>query len=69
MPPGIAHGNFFPRRTVIEYLCTAEYNKEGEAGICPFDPAIEWLPARPFPDDVVLSDKDRNAPTLAQAVK
>ena len=47
----------------IEYLTTGTYNAKGEAGIRWNDPAIgiEW----PVPDPV-LSDRDRNAPTLAE---
>lgn len=47
----------------IEYLTTGTYNGRGEAGIRWNDPAIgiEWPVADP-----VLSDRDRNAPTLAE---
>ena len=47
----------------IQYKCTGIYNNKGESGIRWDDPdiAIEW-PVQ----DVVLSDKDRNAQTLAQ---
>jgi dTDP-4-dehydrorhamnose 3,5-epimerase len=47
----------------IQYKCTQIYNNKGESGIRWDDPeiGIEW-PIR----DVVLSEKDRNAQTLAQ---
>jgi dTDP-4-dehydrorhamnose 3,5-epimerase len=47
----------------IQYKCTGIYNNKGESGIRWDDPdiAIEW-PVQ----NVVLSDKDRNAQTLAQ---
>lgn len=47
----------------IQYKCTGIYNNKGESGIRWDDPeiGIEW-PIR----DVVLSEKDRNAQTLAQ---
>ena len=47
----------------IQYKCTGLYNNKGESGIRWDDPAIgiEW----PI-QDVTLSDKDRNAQTLAQ---
>jgi dTDP-4-dehydrorhamnose 3,5-epimerase len=47
----------------IQYKCTGMYSNKAESGIRWDDPAIgiEW-PLR----DVVLSDKDRNAQTLAQ---
>jgi dTDP-4-dehydrorhamnose 3,5-epimerase len=47
----------------IQYKCTGIYNNKAESGILWNDPAIgiEW-PLK----DVVLSDKDRSAQTLAQ---
>jgi dTDP-4-dehydrorhamnose 3,5-epimerase len=47
----------------IQYKCTGIYNNKGESGIRWDDPAIgiEW-PIR----DVLLSEKDRSAQTLAQ---
>ena len=47
----------------IQYKCTGIYSNKGESGIRWDDPAIgiEW-PIR----DPLLSDKDRNAQTLAQ---
>jgi dTDP-4-dehydrorhamnose 3,5-epimerase len=47
----------------IQYKCTGIYNNKGESGIRWDDPeiGIEW-PIK----DVLLSEKDRNAQTLAQ---
>jgi dTDP-4-dehydrorhamnose 3,5-epimerase len=47
----------------IQYKCTGIYNNKGESGISWDDPeiGIEW----PI-QDVLLSEKDRNAQTLAQ---
>lgn len=47
----------------IQYKCTGVYSNKGESGILWDDPdiGIEW----PL-QDVVLSEKDRNAQTLAQ---
>lgn len=48
----------------LVYLCSAEYDPEREFTISPFDPelAIDWGVAAP-----VLSDRDRDAPTVAEA--
>ncbi len=47
----------------IQYLCTGIYNPKGESGILWNDPeiGIEWPVSDP-----VLSEKDKNAQTLAQ---
>lgn len=51
--------------TVMSYLCSEPFAPQREHGISPLDPAL----ALPWPDDIeqVLSDKDRQAPTLAEA--
>ncbi|OLF18880.1 dTDP-4-dehydrorhamnose 3,5-epimerase family protein [Actinophytocola xanthii] len=51
--------------TVISYLCSTGYNPGAEHGLNPMDPAL----AIPWPAEVevLLSDKDRLAPTLEQA--
>lgn len=51
--------------TAVSYLCSGAYNPAAEHGINPLDPQLRL----PWPDDIepVLSDKDRAAPTLAQA--
>lgn len=51
--------------TTINYLLSEGYAPGREHGVHPLDPAL----GLPWPDDVepVLSDKDRAAPTLAEA--
>ena len=51
--------------TVMAYLCSTPYAPGREHGVSPLDPALglPW-PAEPAP---VLSEKDAEAPTLAQA--
>lgn len=48
----------------VQYLCTGTYNSKGESGVLWNDPEIgvEW----PVEGEPTLSDKDRNAQTLAQ---
>ncbi|MEJ2863336.1 dTDP-4-dehydrorhamnose 3,5-epimerase family protein [Actinomycetospora flava] len=54
--------------SVTSYLCSTPYDPAAEHGVDPLDPALglpwEQYVAR---EDLVLSDKDRAAPTLAQA--
>ncbi len=49
----------------VQYKCTGVYNSKAESGISYADPTIgiEWPMA---PKDMIISDKDRNAQTLAQ---
>jgi dTDP-4-dehydrorhamnose 3,5-epimerase len=51
--------------TVVTYLCSTSYNPTREFGTNPLDAELRL----PWPDDIepVLSDKDREAPSLAQA--
>jgi dTDP-4-dehydrorhamnose 3,5-epimerase len=42
VPPGFAHGNFFPEGARIEYFCSGEYSPGCEAGISPFAEDIDW---------------------------
>lgn len=63
-PAGFARGFCVLSDTAeIQYKCTGIYNNKGESGVRWDDPkiGIEW-PIK----DVILSDKDRNAQTLAQ---
>ena len=48
----------------VTYLCSTEYDPAREFTISPFDPdlAIDWGVAEP-----VLSDRDRDAPTVKEA--
>jgi dTDP-4-dehydrorhamnose 3,5-epimerase len=51
--------------TMMVYLCSTGYDPAAERTIHPLDPAL----ALPWPTDLkpILSDKDRTAPTLAEA--
>ena len=51
----------------VTYLVSSGYSPGREFGVSPLDPDL----ALPWPADVepVLSDKDRAAPTLAQALE
>lgn len=63
---GLGHGFIaLEDDTVMSYLCSEPYTPSGEHGISPLDPALEL----PWPAGIepVLSDKDRAAPTLAEA--
>lgn len=63
-PAGFARGFcVLSEAAEIQYKCTGIYNNKGESGIFWNDPAIavEWPVREP-----ILSDKDRNAQTLAQ---
>jgi len=74
VPPGFAHGNFFTVESRIEYLCSGEYNPACEAGISPLSGDIDWSPCDPalkrefdavLGSNAMLSDKDRDAPSLS----
>ena len=63
IPEGFAHGfAVLSEMAVFSYLCTDVYVKEADAGVRWNDPAIgvEWSIDAPL-----LSDKDSNAPLLA----
>lgn len=66
LPAGVGH--LFVARaddTVMSYLLSASYVAEKERAVHPLDPALGLdLPADVEP---ILSDRDRAAPTLAQA--
>jgi dTDP-4-dehydrorhamnose 3,5-epimerase len=74
VPPGFAHGSFFSTNTRIEYLCTSEWSPSCEAGVSPLAPDLDWSLCDPVLkqefDDLItagplMSEKDRNAPTLS----
>ncbi|WP_410609650.1 dTDP-4-dehydrorhamnose 3,5-epimerase family protein [Amycolatopsis sp. lyj-109] len=63
---GLGHGFVaLEDDTVMTYFCSEPYNPGGEHGITPLDTALDL----PWPAEIeqVLSDKDRTAPTLAEA--
>jgi dTDP-4-dehydrorhamnose 3,5-epimerase len=60
---GLAHGFLaLQDNSTVMYLCSAEYNPQGEHTISPTDPAlaIDW----PSGHELVISDRDAAAPTL-----
>lgn len=66
VPPGFAHGFVVISESAeVTYKCTTYYAPEHERSLLWNDPAlaISWPPVR----EVLLSDKDRNAPVLAAA--
>jgi dTDP-4-dehydrorhamnose 3,5-epimerase len=68
LPEGIGHAFIaLTDDTVMTYLCSTGYDPAAEHTVYPLDPALRL----PWPADleVVLSDKDRTAPTLAQAAQ
>lgn len=75
IPPGFAHGNFFLEDSIIEYLCTGEYNQSCEAGISPLAKDIDWsfcdknlrsVFSNICQSNIIISDKDKSAFSLAQ---
>ena len=68
-PPGFAHGILsLEEDTVTLYKCSSVYNKNGEAGIDPFDKElnIDWGIKK---QDVVLSVKDSSAKSFLEYKK
>jgi len=75
VPPGFAHGNFFPEDTLIEYFCSGQYSPGCEAGISPLAEDIDWelcdaglkkLFDGVVPSTSLISDKDKNALSVGQ---
>lgn len=74
VPPGFAHGTWFPDASRIEYLCTAPYNPVAEGVISPLDDEVDWSmcggPLRAqfksfiTGDTLRISDKDRAGVSL-----
>jgi dTDP-4-dehydrorhamnose 3,5-epimerase len=74
VPPGFAHGNFFPEETMIEYFCSGEYSPGCEAGISPLAGDIDWtlcdadlkkLFDSIAPSTSLITDKDKNGFKIA----
>jgi dTDP-4-dehydrorhamnose 3,5-epimerase len=66
VPAGLGHGFVaLSDETTVMYLCAQPYNPGREHAVNPLDPVL----ALPWPADLelVLSAKDRAAPTLAEA--
>jgi dTDP-4-dehydrorhamnose 3,5-epimerase len=73
VPPGFAHGNFFPAASHIDYMCSGEYSPGCEACISPVASDIDWGLCDPVlkarfdalvHNGAVLSPKDRDGLTL-----
>lgn len=57
-------------QATVAYLCSTVYSPTGEHGITPTDPALDLtgtVPGWPADLELLLSDKDTRAPTLAAA--
>lgn len=68
IPAGFAHGFVaMTDNARVSYLVSTPYAPEYEFGISPFDESI--TPGWVLLSDPILSEKDRTAPTLAQAEK
>jgi len=66
VPNGLGHGFVaLSDDATVLYLCSEPYNPTGEHAVDPLDPAL----GLPWPTDLelILSDKDRAAPSLAEA--
>jgi dTDP-4-dehydrorhamnose 3,5-epimerase len=73
VPPGFAHGMLLAEDTLVEYLCSGEYNPSCEAGISPFSPDIDWSTCDAdlcatfdrYAVTALVSPKDRDAPCVS----
>jgi epimerase EvaD len=66
LPEGVGHAYLaLEDDTVFSYICSSGYNPAAERGVRPTDPAL----GLPWPADLrpLMSDRDRAAPTLAEA--
>lgn len=66
IPKGFAHGfSVLSKQADVIYKCDAFYNKQSEAGIIYNDAElqIDW---RISPEQIIISDKDKELPTFAQ---
>lgn len=75
VPPGFAHGMLLVEDTLVEYLCSGEWNPRCEAGISPFSDDIDWSLCDPALAETfrrvaatteLVSPKDREAPCLSE---
>jgi len=65
-PVGVGHAFIaLENDTIMSYLISGGYVPEDELAVSPFDPSLQL----PIPDglDLILSERDRAAPTLAEA--
>lgn len=67
LPEGFGHAFIaLADDTVVAYNCSTEFNPAAEHGVNPLDPDLKlpWPPGL----EPILSEKDRAAPSLAQAI-
>lgn len=60
IPPGFAHGYFSPSRSTLLYLMDSLFNADCYATV-----NVYSIKDIQLPDDVIISDKDANAPSMA----
>ncbi len=76
VPPGFAHGTWFPRASRIEYLCSAAYNPRAEGAITPLSDELDWslcdaalrthFSTFVASEALLMSDKDRAGMSLTR---
>jgi len=60
IPPGFAHGYFSPSRSMLLYLMDSLFDADCYATV-----NVYSIKDIQLPDDVIISDKDANAPSMA----
>ena len=71
IPEGFAHGFMaLEDHTIFSYQCSGKYIPEACGGICWNDPDlnISWPMNEYSIDEVIITEKDRNWPTLAEYI-
>ncbi|KAA5832856.1 dTDP-4-dehydrorhamnose 3,5-epimerase [Saccharopolyspora hirsuta] len=70
VPEGLGHAFVaLTDDTVMSYLCSTPYNPGAEHGISPLDPELGLPWSDHLTGEPVLSEKDRAAPTFAEAAE
>jgi dTDP-4-dehydrorhamnose 3,5-epimerase len=78
IPPGFAHGNYFPEESHIEYFCSGEYSPGCEAGISPLAGDIDWSICDPELKNgfdaiagaiPLMTEKDRNGFSISSWIE
>lgn len=68
LPEGVGHAFLaLTNGAAVTYLCSTAYTPAAEHGVQPLDPGLDIAWPEPGPGPLLLSDKDRTAPTLAEA--
>lgn len=72
LPPGIAHGSFFLKDSIVEYFFSEDYNSDCEAGISPLSQNLDWSLCDPIlkekfdkfkNNNVLINDHDIKEPS------